>query len=147
MADTTDGKKSKPTDKYKRVPEGERVIIILDLVDKDEKGKTQAKTVVSRMKEGTAKFLGLSPAKGIQRSEKKGVIRGSKGSKSFVLLLNKPANIGGATVQTLSVPVPSTVGLVDFYAYAQKFKGKGVTGIRTPNGVSYRFGIDTSDDK
>ena len=141
MADRTDGKKPKPINKFKRVPEGERVLVKLDIDDK-EKGD-----VVSRMKEGTASLLGLKAITGIPKGQKGGFLRGAKGTKSFVLKLKERKTVGGAQVQRLHIPVPGTVGVDEFFKWAQKFRSKGVVGIITPHGVSYGFGIDLSDDK
>lgn len=144
-ADRTDGQNAPKTDKYKRVPEGERVLISLPIKGAG-KGNTGT-AVLSLMKEGTANFLGLKPADDLIRGKGKSYLRGAKGTKSYVLLLDKRQNIGGATVQTLSIPVTGGVGLSEFYKWAKTLASKGVNGIKTPAGRQYRFKIDLSDDK
>ena len=141
MPDRTDGKKPKPTPKNKRVPEGERVIIELKITNSGKK------KVLSRLKEGTAQFLGLKPVDELPKGKGKSYLRGAQGTKSYALLLDKPRTIGGATVERLYVPVPGFIKLAEFYAYAKSLGGRGVNGFVSPNGRSYRFKIDTSDDK
>lgn len=151
--DTTDGKKPTTKDKYKRVPEGERVLVELDINDKATTpaspyatGSAPAK-ILSRVKEGTAQVLGLKVVTELVKGKGKAYLRGAKGTKSYTLFLKQETEVGGAKVWTLALPVPGVVSVAEFYAYAKsKLAGK-ITGFRTPWGVSYRFGIDTSDDK
>lgn len=143
--DRTDGQNYPILNKYKRVPEGERVLISLPIKGAG-KGNTGT-SILSLMKEGTADFLGLKPADTLVKGKGKAYLRGAKGTKSYVLLLDKRTTIGGAEVQTLSIPVTGGVGLNEFYTWAKTLSGKGVNGIRTPAGRQYRFKINLSDDK
>lgn len=143
--DRTDGQNYPVLNKYKRVPEGERVLISLPIKGAG-KGNTGT-AILSLMKEGTANFLGLKPADSLVRGKGKSYLRGAKGTKSYVLLLGKRQTIGGAEVENLSIPVTGGVGLNEFYIWAKTLTGKGVVGIKTPAGRQYRFKIDLSDDK
>lgn len=122
--------------KKQRSPSGNRVMVEIKIKDATKAGTT--KGVTSRLKSGTAKFLGLEGLKGIPKGKNgKSPLRGSKGTKSFKLTLKEKVDINGTKVKTLSIPVPGTVGLDEFYAWAAQFKDKGVIGIVSPNGVSY----------
>lgn len=117
-------------------PKGARVIVELKIKDSTKAGTT--KGIVSRMKSGTATYLGLPKLTGIPKGKNgKSPLRGSKGTKSFKLVLKDKVDINGTKVKTLSIPVPGTVSLDEFYAWAGDFKAKGVIAIVSPNGQSY----------
>jgi hypothetical protein len=122
--------------KKQRSPSGNRVMVELKIKDATKAGTT--KGVTSRLKSGTAKFLGLPALTGIPKGKNgKSPLRGSKGTKSFKIVLKDKVDVNGTKVKTLSIPVPGTVGLDEFYTWATQFKDKGVIGIVSPNGVSY----------
>jgi hypothetical protein len=109
----------------RNLPNGRRVYV---------KPKIGGKVRPIRMKSGTASFLGLKVAE-IEKGKRNSILRGAVGTKSFTVYLRKRANVGGAAVVSLAVPVPGDVKVLDFYKWAKAI-GK-LAGMRTPNGVSY----------
>lgn len=94
------------------------------------------RNVVSRLKITTGNFLGLKKADGLVNGKGKSIKSGNKGTKSFMVVLKKPKQIDGVTVQRLSFPVDGRVTVKQFYAYAKSsFSSKGVGAIITPDGI------------
>lgn len=94
------------------------------------------RNIVSRLKITTGNYLGLKKADKLIDGKKKSIKRGSKGTKSFKLVLKKGATIDGVKVQHLSFPVDGKVTVKQFYTYAKsQFSGKGVGAIVTPDGI------------
>jgi hypothetical protein len=132
-------------DKYKRVPEGERVLVSLPLSYKQKKADgtvvTLQKSIV-KLKEGTAKQFNLTVLPDTELAERPNA--GAKGTKSFKVVLEDRVTIGGAEVKTLSVPVPGGVKVSEFFKWAKTLP-KAVA-IITPGGRKLGFKIDVTDD-
>jgi len=142
----TDGTAQRPKiDKYKRVPEGERVLVALPLsyrqkqADGTQKSFTKA---IVKIKEGTAREFNLTILPDTELAERPNA--GAKGTKSFKVVLETRKVIGGAEVKTLSVPVPGGVKVSEFFKWAKSLPG--TTAIITPGGRKLGFKIDVTDD-
>jgi hypothetical protein len=98
--------------------------------------KINNRNVASRLKISTGNFLGLRKEPELVDGKKNTIKTGSKGTKSFRLVLRKPVNLDGVRVQNLSFPVDGRVTVKHFYRYAKAtFTQKGVGGIITPDGI------------
>lgn len=102
--------------------------------------KINNRNVASRLKISTGNFLGLKKENDILEGKKKTNKRGSKGTKSFKLVLKKTVNLDGVKIQRLSFPVDGDVTVRAFYRYAKAtFSQKGVGAIVTPDGILYAW--------
>lgn len=120
---------------------------------KDPDSQTQIKgkkEIMIRMKKTTGDYFGL---KEIPRADLESIMktktskggrstpRGARGTKSFTVVLKKPASVGGSSgTKTLSVPMPGTIGILEFMYVLDKFPKKtNIRGFRTPNGRYWSY--------
>lgn len=132
-------------DKYKRVPEGERVLVSLPLsykVKKSDGSITSHTKAICKIKEGTVDELNLAVLPDSELADHPNA--GAKGTKSFKVVLKTRKVIGGAEVKTLSIPVPGGVKVSTFFAWAKTLSG--VNAIITPGGRKLGFRVDLTDD-
>ncbi|MFB2833482.1 hypothetical protein [Floridanema evergladense] len=105
--------------------------------------------VIIRVKQGTAKALGLDPLSELPEGKtgKNGVKyfkRGAKGTKSFTLVLKTPTEVGGVTVKTVDLPVPSSLSVTEFYKYAFANLKTKINGFISDDGMSYMWDSPTT---
>lgn len=103
---------------------------------------TDTKTVILRVKAGTANALDLKALDKLPdgKTDKNGVKhyrRGAKGTKSYTLILKQPTLIGGVTVKTVDLPVPSSLSVSEFYEYAFANLKTKIKGFISDDGMSY----------
>jgi hypothetical protein len=91
---------------------------------------------ISRVKTGTATFLGLKPVAKLPIVKKRHT-KGWKGTRSYTLLLAKNTDIGGHLCASVSIPVSPLVKFDDMYAWA--YKNANLAGITTPWGITYSW--------
>jgi hypothetical protein len=102
--------------------------------------KIANRNVVSRLKITTGNHLGLTKSPDLVNGKRQSIKTGSKGTKSFELVLKTAVTIDGVRVQKLAFPVDGKVTVKQFYSYAkQAFNGKGVGAIVTPDGILYAW--------
>lgn len=115
----------------RRSPRSNRAVYVLKIANRN---------VVSRLKQSTGNHLGLTKAPDLVAGKKNAIKRGSKGTKSFKLVLKNAVTLDGVRVQELSFPVDGKVTVKAFYSYAKgTFNGKGVGAIITPDGIMYSW--------
>ncbi|MEM9808243.1 MAG: hypothetical protein AAF959_23500 [Cyanobacteria bacterium P01_D01_bin.56] len=105
--------------------------------------KIGGKNRLLRVKAGTVEALGLQASNKLVLGKGGRVKRGAKGTKSYTLYFKAPTLVGGATVKTVDLPVPSEVKVVDMYNWG--VKQGALAGLRTPWGISY-FWADRADE-
>ena len=102
--------------------------------------KIGTRNVISRLKISSGDYLGLKKAPELINGKGKSIKRGSKGTKSFQLVLKKKVALDDVKVQHLSFPVDGKVTVKQFYSYAKStFSQKGVGAIITPDGILYAW--------
>jgi hypothetical protein len=102
--------------------------------------KINNRNVASRLKISTGNFLGLKKQENLVDGKKGTIKRGSKGTKSFKLVLKKPTTLDGVRIRRLSFPVDGEVTVKAFYKFAKTtFNGKGIGGIISPDGILYAW--------
>jgi hypothetical protein len=102
--------------------------------------KINNRNVASRLKISTGNFLGLTKQPELVNGKGTSIKDGSKGTKSFKLVLKNAVALDGVRVQRLSFPVDGKVTVKAFYKYAKAaFSGKGVGAIITPDGIMYAW--------
>jgi len=102
--------------------------------------KINNRNVASRLKISTGNYLGLTKQPELLDGKGGSIKDGSKGTKSFKLVLKKAVNLDNVRVQRLSFPVDGKVTVKAFYRYAKAtFSSKGVGAIITPDGIMYAW--------
>lgn len=145
------------TRKKKGPTKGGRILVELPFgrVEKAVKGKSGGRSKLVKVKENVAAFLGFKAVTSLKTQQvtfktakgsatvKRIVSQGSYRRKSVTLLLDKAKSIGKAPYKYKSVDLPLGSGctVTDAIVYFQKNgKSKGIIGIRTPDGVTHRWG-------
>lgn len=128
-------------------PKGRRVLVKMEIPGGGKGGQkdatTDTKTVILRVKAGTAEHLDLTPLDKLPEGKTstttgvKHYRRGAKGTKSFTLILKAAATVGGVSVKTLDLPVPSTLSVSEFYEYAYANLKTKINGFISDDGMSY----------
>lgn len=124
---------------------------------KPVEGKKGGKSKFIKLKQNVASFLGLKPSKEVETrtvsiKTASGEVKatrvvniGSYRRKSVTLLLSKARKIGKSpnTYKTVDLPLGSGCTVSDAVIYYQKNgPAKGIIGIRTPDGATYRWGVE-----
>ncbi len=134
-------------------PNGKRVLCKLTINNGGKGGPkdttTSADEVIIRVKQGTAKALGLEPLAELPEGKtgKNGTVffkRGAKGTKSFKLILKNPTEVGGVTVKTVDIPVPQTLSVREFYKFAFANWKTKINGFVSDDGMSYMWDSGTT---
>ncbi|BDA73065.1 hypothetical protein CAL7716_072310 [Calothrix sp. PCC 7716] len=134
---------------------GGRILVKLPFGEtQKESSKENAKSQYVAIKENVAKALGFKPVDKMPTVQVKAkigkgnaevtitrLVRGAYKRRSVKLLFKSQKSIGGKSVKTVSLPLPSGVTMADVAKYFNEGAGKaaGVSGMVTPDGIKVQW--------